>query len=226
MSDRGTALSEGQLAEFVGAGARALTLIAAQLGPELAENWSRNGEAMQKAFLSVLGPSAETAPAALGPSMETAAAVLPDRLILAVDYAQSLEQMIAAGHYGWANSDIGRERFAIKGVGRAEFEARLFHFDHGSSSDGAVDAIKNADPADPWEPAKIEHLLAFGAKFPEEQRKYPIVALGSVVLPDGPRHVPYLYKDDSRRHLHLTWWALDWPDDARFLAVRKLASAS
>ena len=46
-----TALSDDQLAEFVDAGAKALTLIANRLGPKLTQNWSRNNEAMQRAFL-------------------------------------------------------------------------------------------------------------------------------------------------------------------------------
>jgi hypothetical protein len=54
MSKHGTALTEGQLAEFLGAGVKALTLIANYLGPELTHNWSNNGQAMQRAFLSVL----------------------------------------------------------------------------------------------------------------------------------------------------------------------------
>ena len=62
MKNHGTALSEGQLAEFLGAGTKALTLIANQLGPDLTDNWARNSGAMQKAFLSALCPLAAPAP--------------------------------------------------------------------------------------------------------------------------------------------------------------------
>lgn len=51
-----TALTEGQLAEFLGAGVKALTLIANDLGSELAHNWANNGQAMQHAFISALAP--------------------------------------------------------------------------------------------------------------------------------------------------------------------------
>jgi hypothetical protein len=225
MSDPGTPLSEEQLAEFVSAGTKALTLIAKRLGPDLAKRWAQNGAEMQRAFLAALLRPTETAPAVLRPSMEATSA-FPDRLILSVDYRQTLEQMIAAGQFGWANSAITAKHFAAQGDGTAEFEARLFLFDRGSSSEGAVEAMHGADPTTPWIPAKIEHLLAFAALYPEEQRKYPIIALGSVASADGPRQVPYLYSDEARRHLHLSWWALDWPDDARFLAVRRLPSAT
>ena len=63
MKNHGTALSEGQLAEFLGAGTKALTLIANQLGPDLTDNWARNSGAMQKAFLSALCPLAAPMPA-------------------------------------------------------------------------------------------------------------------------------------------------------------------
>ena len=56
MSNPETALSDDQLAEFVGAGAKALALIANRLGPKLTHNWSRNNEAIQRAFLITLCP--------------------------------------------------------------------------------------------------------------------------------------------------------------------------
>ena len=147
---------------------------------------------------------------------------LPEQLMLSVDYSRSLEVMIAAGHYDWKNDDITAKRFPLKGDGTQQFEAKLFHFNRNVSSEQAVEAIK----ADGWEPAQIEHLLAFGEKFPEEQRKYPIIALGSVARVGGDRHVPCLSRGGARRRLRLGWWDVDWYDDYRFLAVRKLSSAT
>ena len=59
MSQHGTALNEWQMADFVGAGMKALILVAGRLGPELARNWAKNGPAMEGAFLSALMPSEE-----------------------------------------------------------------------------------------------------------------------------------------------------------------------
>lgn len=56
LSDHETGLSDDQLAEFVGAGAKALALIANRLGPKLTHHWSRNNEAMQRVFLTALCP--------------------------------------------------------------------------------------------------------------------------------------------------------------------------
>lgn len=140
-----------------------------------------------------------------------------------VDYGLTLEQMIAAGRFDWLNNDINSDQFPVKGEGRAGYEARLFHFDDNISSEEVVAKIKGADPANPWEPARIEHLLAFGTKYPEEQRKHPIVALGSVGNATffGKRNVPYLYRRVTGRSLHLDWWSTEWHPFYQFLAVRK-----
>lgn len=135
---------------------------------------------------------------------------------LTLDYGMSLEQMVAAGHYDWTNSDITTKRFPIVGSGVVEFEHKLFHFDRNVSSEEADRLII----VDGWQPAKIEHLLAFGAAKPEEQRKFPVVALGSVAEFDGKRRVPYLYGVGSGRDIHLRWRGDDWLGCYRFLAVR------
>jgi len=142
---------------------------------------------------------------------------------LTVDYDQTLEQMIAAGRYNWENSDITGERFPIKGRGKIEFWARYFHFNREISSENAVEKIKAEDPTNPWAPAQAAHLLAFGATNPDEQRKYPIVGLGSVAKVHGNRYVPYLHRDDARRYLGLDWWSYDWDPIYRFLAVRRVS---
>jgi hypothetical protein len=147
---------------------------------------------------------------------------LPDPLTLTVDYGQSLHQMIATGHYGWINPDITPGRFSVVGERVVQFERKLFHFDCDMLPEKAVEAIRRADAMNPWEPAKIEHLLAFGAKYPEEQRKYPILALGSVALVGGVPYVPCLRWDGLLRYLALPWWHSGWNSRCRFLAIRKL----
>ncbi len=146
---------------------------------------------------------------------------LPESITLVVDYSRSLEQMIAAGHYDWKNDDITAKRFPLKGEGTEQFEAKVFHFNRSMSSEAAVEAIKAAG----WEVGMIEHLLAFGEKYPGEQRKYPIIALGSVAKVLGHRNVPSLNRLGAERSLHLYWWSSGWSGRGRFLAVRKLSSA-
>ena len=140
-----------------------------------------------------------------------------DLKIVSVDYAQPLPAMIAAGRYDWINDDITVKRFPVKGEGVAEFETKLFQFD-GISSENAIKEIE----AQGWQTASVEHLLSFGAKNPDEQRKYPIIALGSIGEVGGGRHVPCLDGDVSERFLDLFWWDDDWLSFYRFLAVRRL----
>jgi hypothetical protein len=135
-----------------------------------------------------------------------------------VNYGMDLEKMILAGNYDWRNDDITAKRFPIVGKGEVEFEDTIFHFDRSISSENAVKEILAADPTNPWEPAKIENLLAYGAKNPEEQRKFPIIGLGSVAKVNGNRNVPNLNKDGSKRNLNLNWWDNDWNGNYRFLA--------
>ncbi|MFA6315368.1 MAG: hypothetical protein WC648_03335 [Candidatus Paceibacterota bacterium] len=141
-------------------------------------------------------------------------------IVLIVDYGQTLEQMIVAGRYDWKNDDITVSRFPIEGKGTVEFEAVLFHFDKDISSEDAKKQIEEAG----YEVGKIEHVLSFGANYPEEQRKFPIVGLGSVGEVGGRRYVPDLYGDGSDRDLNLGWWDSDWDADCRFLGVRKKVS--
>lgn len=141
-------------------------------------------------------------------------------IVLIVDYGQTLEQMIAAGRYDWKNDDITAKRFPIEGKGTVEFEAVLFHFDKDISSEDAKKQIEEAG----YEVGKIEHVLSFGANYPEEQRKFPIVGLDSVGEVLGDRCVPYLVRYDSGRFLYLGWWGGDWGADCRFLGVRKKVS--
>ena len=76
-----------------------------------------------------------------------------------------------------------------------------------------------------YEPAKIEHLLAFGEEYSEEQRKFPVIGLGSVAGVGGDRGVPYLSRSGSERSLDLSWFDGDWGGGCRFLAVRKVSAS-
>jgi len=136
---------------------------------------------------------------------------------------KSLEQMIADGHYDWTNDDITVKRFLLRGHGVVEVEQKLFHFDE--EEDIESDEAKWRIGEDGWEVARIEDLLAFGGKHPDEQRKYPIIALGSVARVDGHHFVAYLGRDDTKRYLDLGWWGRRWDRSCRFLAVRKVSGA-
>jgi len=134
-----------------------------------------------------------------------------------VDRGLSLKEMISAGKYDWVNDDITEKRFPIKGSGSSETYSELVHFDRNISSKGAVNDLDKQG----LRPADIAEILAFGAAFPDEQRKYPIMELGSVARVCGLRYVAFLDRDGSERGLSLCRWDGYWLADCRFLAARK-----
>lgn len=134
-----------------------------------------------------------------------------------VDYSLTLEEMIALGQYDWKNDDITAGRFPVKGKGKKEVVGELVKYESTMSSEAVLaDLDKNG-----LRPATIEELLAFGAAFPELQRKFPIVALGSIAEVDGGRGMACLGRGDSKRYLRLRWFDRGWFAHCRFLAVRK-----
>lgn len=141
----------------------------------------------------------------------------PKTLRIVVDYGLSLEQMIAAGKYDWSYSEITAKRFPLKGIGKVELEPKLFYFGREMSSD---DVIAEMDK-EGFRPCTIEELLAIGEQHPELQRKFPLVALGSVSEINGDRDVAYLHSDGSGRYPNLVWFDGGWDDFDRFPAVRK-----
>lgn len=137
-----------------------------------------------------------------------------------VDYDQALAQMIKAGNYNWANDDITSDHFPTVGVGQEECKFVLVHLDKPVTTKEALEEIRRRGLL----PAKIEHLLAFGAKYPEKQREFLIVELGSVwVDPRGRRRVACLAENVGERELGLSWSVPggEWPGHCRFLAVSK-----
>ena len=148
-----------------------------------------------------------------------------ERQYITVDYNCSLGTMVHRGGYDWVEEGISPKYFPLEGSGRRDFATRLFHFDNDISPDDAADGIAGADTANPWVPGKIEHLLAYGAKYPEEQREYEIHGLGSpLVLGDLKvyRNVPCLSAGNGgkrERWVFIRQWG-DMLNDPRFLAVR------
>jgi hypothetical protein len=134
-----------------------------------------------------------------------------------VDYRQSLKAMIQVGRYDWVNSDITEKHFPIT-PGPKDVSIELVHFDRVMSSD---DVLAELDCRG-LRPATLAELLAFGAKYPEKQREFPVVALASVWRCSGGfRRVPFLWSDAGERSLGLGWLAFWWSALCRFAAVRK-----
>lgn len=141
-----------------------------------------------------------------------------DGVFIVVDYTRSLTEMIKAGAYDWFNSDITSEHFPVKGEGKIELVPEIIHYDKRMKSD---DIIRDLDKRG-LRPGTVAELCSYGEKYPDEQRKFPIVALGSVWrVRNGYRYVAFLDCNGSERELHLSVWGEDWDEGFRFLAFRK-----
>ncbi len=148
-----------------------------------------------------------------------------------MDYSQSLADMIKAGNYNWVNSDITEKNFPLPKIpaglspstssGQAtkvELNLELIRFNRSISSNDAIAELKKMG----LRPATLPELLSFGSTYPEKQREFPIVALGSVWQNWlGFRLVPFLWSASDRRDLYLPLVECDWPEGYRFLAVRE-----
>lgn len=100
----------------------------------------------------------------------------PSKFMVTIDYGLSLKDMIAAGKYGWVNWNITAENCPFKGTGKVETDIRLIHFNKWMTAQQVLSELEKLG----LRSATLVELLALGAKYPELQYEYPIVAFGSV----------------------------------------------
>ena len=131
---------------------------------------------------------------------------------IVVDYSLTLAEMISTGQYGWHNDDITDRRFPHQQ--KVTLTSVLVHLNRSASTDEVLAELARRG----LRPATCAELLAFGATYPEVQRKFPVAALGQSALVAGSPDVPLLYEDDRERRLDLYWAGIDWGGDYRFLA--------
>ena len=171
-------LETGHFAEFASA---VIQQLPRDIGSDIAQGWIENRSALQMALRAALLPAAQNA-----------GSTYP----VTVNYDLSLAGMIKAGRYDWVNSDITEKHFPVKGEGIKEVTAELVCFNKYMSS---KDVLRELDRCG-LRPATIEEILAFGAKYPELQRQFPIVALNSI-WQHGHRDVSSLWSN-SRSKCH------------------------
>jgi len=133
-----------------------------------------------------------------------------------VNYDLSVKELLKAGKYDWQNEDITDKNFPSTEKGEKEVEFGMFHFKRGISSEDAIAEMKKAG----YRPSTMKELLSFGKNNPDLQRKYPIIALGSVAELGGARHVGFLHGNGSGRDAGPDCFGSGWGDYCRFLAVR------
>jgi hypothetical protein len=135
-----------------------------------------------------------------------------------VNYDLSVEEAILAGAYQAVNGSITSKNFPSSKKGQADLEITLVRFDERMSSESVLRQLDEES----LRAAELPELLAFGAKYPDVQRKFSVVALGSVWKDrKGSRNVPCLYEASEGRYLDLHWWDDGWYSYSRFAAFRK-----
>ena len=200
--DTASELTKGQLAEVAAAIIRELPHIS--LDSVTAQGWIGNGRKLRAALQKALSPQAS----------EQKEGTFPTK----VNYDLSVESLVAQGKYDWKNSDIKSKNFQTTRKGETTLNLELVHLNQVLTSE---EVIKELDKRG-LRPAELHELLSFGIQYQEEQRKYPIVAMGSVWQHwSGYRDVAYLFGDGGERGLGLGYFGGRWSEDFRFLAVRE-----
>jgi len=150
--------------------------------------------------------------------MVEAASRRRDIFPVAVNYDLPVEEAIQAGDYQTVHAGIASKNIPSTKKGQAEVEIVLVGFDRRMASEEVVRELDEEG----LRAAELHEFLAFGAKYPEVQRKFSVVGLGSVWRDrKSYRNVPCLYTASEGRHLDLHWWDDAWYSYSRFAAVRK-----
>ena len=164
---------------------------------------------------SVAKPMESVPPAIAKP----VATVEPEIYKFKVDYRLDLKSLIKAGPYSWVHWDI-RDQFGLAQSHEIvdDLEVVLLRLDRAPDDYGWVSSEMKARG---MEPIDIRELMSFGAAYPEVQRSYWVVALGSH-LGTTPRWTyPFLDRHGQERIVNLLrdTSLAGWNNGLRFAAV-------
>ena len=136
-----------------------------------------------------------------------------------IDSKKTVEQMVADGHYDWSNSNINSSNFFVPNGGQTKSILRLIRFGREITTGEALVELEQQG----FRPASLSELLAFGAKFPDLQKKFKVVALGAVWIDSNNySQAAFLGSFGDKRGLGLSQYRGGyWHAGFRFLAVKK-----
>lgn len=130
----------------------------------------------------------------------------------------TISQLVKDGKYDWSNADITDEHFPINPTFKWANELILIHYGcilnrQAVLNDFKKQGLRVAEPAE---------ILVFGITYPDKQREFSIVALGSPWMHSYYRryHMLVLYERGGRRELGLFYFGRAWGIGYRFLAAR------
>lgn len=195
-------LSAGQFAEL---GSAVLRALPRDLRPEEAQSWIENSGDLTLALRRAL--------------------VVPETFTVIVDYAKPVSQARVEGNYDLFYN-VTDDNFPVETSSCSkhccrshteEVEVHLVHFDKRMTSDEAKRELDKQG----LRPATVQELLALGAQYPDLQRRFSIVALGSErAVRDGEREAPTLWGFITRDAV-VSRRRVGWESPFRFAAVSK-----
>lgn len=146
-------------------------------------------------------------------------ATAQDRYVIKIVPDQDFNTLIAAGKYDVVYGDyVNPQNFPLK-IDTVEKTVFIEMFEIKKPTNGA-DIIKIMDSYG-CRPADFKELLFFAAAYPNEQKKYSIVALGSSYLYKGFSYVPMLTTEEGKRIICTEWFVKEFDKTFVFLAVKK-----
>lgn len=141
-----------------------------------------------------------------------------EEFLIEIDPNVSFEVRVQRGNYGFVNENIRPANFNLTKSGKR----RIVLYDPKGDVSSKEMTRRMAENGD--RPAVLDDALELGYKFPDRQRKNPIVFLGEETVwqgPGGDRRVPVLSEWYDLRELSLSWFDRDWFAFCRFAAVRE-----
>lgn len=136
-------------------------------------------------------------------------------VVLATVVLTMFERMVALCKFDWVNDNITPKNFPVMEEPAPDTEYELVCMEKCASTNEAEAETGRRGLL----PTTLADLLLYVRKNPNEQRKYPIVVLGSKwQLLDGRWCSPYALDWDGRRYLNLFCREDDWDGSFRFLA--------
>ena len=146
-------------------------------------------------------------------------------LVTEINFDMSLKDMISRADFDGKFPCITEELFPIEGTGVKLFRNKMFLFDRDYKKPEYVIAAMKKEG---FVPGNHVHGIAFGAVYPDHQRRYTILCLGSsVCLADGPtisQEVLALGSHEGRRML-FTHSLSTHSEYYRYLGVQQISGA-
>lgn len=140
----------------------------------------------------------------------------------------SFARRLKSGGYTWENPQITRKEFPLTFDEGSVFEHVVFDFKRDIDLVDANHLISIEDPENPWEPARIDNILSFGAIEVHKRLRfqYKIMATGSVSINGKFKRCVVIVRGGDSRYLDLGSVGKNPISGSLFLAVRKVRPPS